>query len=334
MLKVITDEALIRKCHALFIRSFKPFIDKKYHVSLGHQGASTQARVSWSDRLGIWIYSTRISDSRYWNAFGIVKPGSSIHIPITCEINFPSAGIDRRIGGVMARDKKGRIFIVHRGKIGGGKKGIGKSLFENSYRGAWTLLEEGDGESPVALIGELKSPRFVRQATQFIRKVNVLKDSAASSAQLAFPFDSNILREELIGAAQNGLVNDEAASCDHGLVVHDLYSVLKREGFRVRNSGSPDLHTVGNDGKTKSIFSVETESNERAVYSAAMKILISALDHPERPSPVLVAPSSIDKSLRGSFFSLGIHVTTYDWDYNGDAVFTDLPKIQNEHRHG
>jgi hypothetical protein len=329
MLKVITDEAVISKCHAAFTRSFKPFIDKRILVNLGHQGASIRAKVSWSGRLGIWLFSTRLSDNRYWNALGIVKPETSMHIPITCEINFPHAGIDRRIGGVMAIDRTGRIFIVHRGKIGGGKKGIGKSLFENSYHGSWTLLEEGDSDSLVALIGELKSPRFVRQVTQFVRKVNAIKDSATTSSnQLTFPFDSHGLKEELIGDSQNSPTQDEHASCDYGLVVLDLYAVLKREGFRPGNSDSHDLYTVSDNDEMEIIFSVSSENDARAINSAAMKLLIGSSDYQRKPSLVLVVPSSIDKSLLNSFPSLGIQITTYDWDCNGEAVFSNIPILK------
>lgn len=328
MLKVITDEALIKKCHALFIRSFKPFIDRKIPVSLGHQGASILAKVSWSDRLGVWLFSSRISDNRYWNAFGIVRSDLSSHIPITCEINFPSSGIDRRIGGVMACDREGRVFIVHRGKIGGGKKGIGKSLFENSYRGSWTLLDEGDGESAVALIGELRSPRFVRQVTQFIRKVNAIKDSASSSsAQLTFPFDHHGLREELIGTGQSSLAHDESSSCDHGLAVHDLYTLLKREGFRPRNGASHDLFTIGDNGGMETIFSVVAEREERAVHAAAMRLLIGASGCERRPSLVLAVPSTLDRALLNGLPTLGIQIATYEWDGNGQAVFSGIPGL-------
>lgn len=93
-------------------------------------------------------------------------------IPITCEINFPVNGINRRIGGAFLTDSTGDIFVAHRGKIGGGKKGIGKSLFEDQYRGRWEIVEDNGFETEVALISALKLPRFVNQVRQLVFEVN------------------------------------------------------------------------------------------------------------------------------------------------------------------
>ena len=87
-------------------------------------------------------------------------PDGTSALPITCEINVPVAGIDRKLGGAFARNRDGRTFVVHRGLIGGAKKGVGKSLFASRFRGVWSALEEGRAVTPVAVIGELASPRF------------------------------------------------------------------------------------------------------------------------------------------------------------------------------
>ncbi|MCX5845548.1 MAG: hypothetical protein NTW12_04200 [Deltaproteobacteria bacterium] len=219
MLKVIDDETAIKKYRRQFIKSFKPFIDEKIPVNLGHPGGTVKANVSWSNTLGIWIFQEKISDSRYWHAFGTGKPSGSSHIPINCEINFPKNGIDRRIGGAIAADRDGQIFVVHRGKIGGGKKGVGKTLFEDHYRGVWTVMEDGTVETTVALIGVLSSPRFVRQVTQFVRKVNRIKDLTSQSSQLEMTFDELLFREELVGKTYDEVTHDPKTQCDHGLIV-------------------------------------------------------------------------------------------------------------------
>ncbi len=135
MLKVVEEESAIRRYQRQFVRAFRPLAEETIPVNLGHPGASVRARVSWSNRLGIWFFSRRIGTLGYWHAFGIGRPEGGANIPITCEINFPLCGIDRRTGGAFAEDHAGRVFVVHRGKLGGGRKGIGKSLFENHYRG-------------------------------------------------------------------------------------------------------------------------------------------------------------------------------------------------------
>ena len=53
MLKVIEDEKLIARYARQFAGTFRPFMDEKIRVKLGHQGASFSARVSWSKKLGM-----------------------------------------------------------------------------------------------------------------------------------------------------------------------------------------------------------------------------------------------------------------------------------------
>jgi hypothetical protein len=84
MLKVIDDESVIRKYRRQFIKCFKPFISEKIAVTLGHTGGTVKAKVSWAESLGIWIFYKKISESRFWHAFGIGKPSGSSPVPITC----------------------------------------------------------------------------------------------------------------------------------------------------------------------------------------------------------------------------------------------------------
>ena len=170
MLKIIQDAGTISRCQRLFVRRFKPFVNEKIPVKIGHQGASFTAKVSWSDSLGIWMVSPKSEEERYGHLFGVGRPAPAGHVPIACEINFPAKGVDRKIGAAFAGDHRGRVYVVHRGKIGGGQKGIGKTLFENRYHGVWTDLEDNGTTVTVAVVGDLHSTRFPRQAAQFCPK--------------------------------------------------------------------------------------------------------------------------------------------------------------------
>jgi hypothetical protein len=323
MLKVLDDETAIKKYRRQFIKSFKPFIDEKIPVNLGHPGGTVKANVSWSNTLGIWIFQEKISDSRYWHAFGTGKPSGSSHIPINCEINFPKNGIDRRIGGAIAADRDGQIFVVHRGKIGGGKKGVGKTLFEDHYRGVWTVMEDGPVETTVALIGVLSSPRFVRQVTQFVRKVNRIKDLTSRSSQLEMTFDELLFREELVGKTYDEVTHDPKTQCDHGLIVMDLSTALNRQGNKAANDLTRDLFTVNTKGKITVVFQVVTDVSTATINSATAQLLLNNTDLPERPRLILTVPKAIDQSLETKLKKLGISILEYEWQEN-HAVFPRL----------
>ena len=320
MLKIVQDEQIIRRCQRQFVKSFRPFADDKIPVSLGHPGASVKARVLWSGRLGIWFLSRKTEEGRYWNAFGTVQPKRDATIPITCEINFPVRGVDRRMGGALARDLAGRIFVVHRGKLGGSRKGVGKSLFADHYRGVWEMMEEGDAETPVAVIGALQSPRLVRQVTQFIRKVDRIKVMAsARSPQMEMPFHQIEFRETLVGERYCDIEKDKGAECDHGLVVGDLSESLRRQGFKVGNDDFHDLFITNARKEITAVFQVRTFGSPASVYSGATRLLLNSLRLPQPLRLVLVLPEKADPAVEEKLKKLRIDTITYEW--KGDQAW-------------
>ena len=327
MLKIIDDESAIKKYRRQFVKSFKPFIDDRINVHLGHSGGAFKAKVFWSNRLGIWMHLERVTGNRCGHAFGVGKPSSAIPASITCEINFPSHGIDRRIGGALAKDRFGRVFVVHRGKIGGGKKGVGKSLFEKHYRGAWSEMEDGDTVTAVALVGVLNSPRFVRQVTQFVRKVNQMKEVISHrSSQLEITFDEPRFREELIGTGYDHLALNSDLNCDQGLVVSDLHAFLKSKGYKLGNDIARDLFIVNAKRQVAAVFQVITEHSASIVQSGMANLLLKGVELPDKPCLILTVPLGVDKDLSSKLKKLGIDVLEYEWQ--GDqAVFPGLPKL-------
>lgn len=327
MLKIIQEEAAIRRYQRQFIRSFKPYVDEKIPVHLGHPGASTEAKVLWSGRLGIWLYSGKTEEGRYWNAFGIGKPKKSAHISITCEINFPAGGIDRRIGGALARDRKGRIFVVHRGRIGGGKKGVGKSLFADHYRGVWEIMEDGEEETTVALIGVLNSPRLVRQVAQYIHKIDKIKEAASYRAsQLEMKFETITFRETLIGERYCDQEKDKDSECDHGLVVKDLAECLRRRGMKVGNDGFHDLFIANDKGQMAVVFQIKTTYTPMSLHAGAAQLLLNSLRCTPPPRMILVIPEKPDGTLEEKLKKLSIDILPYAWNKD-QAQFTGLQAL-------
>jgi hypothetical protein len=266
------------------------------------------------ESLGIWSFSRKIAGSRYWNGFGIGRPEGGAAIAITCEINFPFYGVDRRTGGAFAQDRAGRLFVVHRGKLGGGRKGIGKSLFENHYRGVWEVMDDGGEETPVAVIGILQSPRFARQIAGFVRKIARIKETAAArSSQAELTFGELRLREELIGARYREQDRETGAECDHGLIVRDLAETLKQAGLRAGNDGNRDLVVMNRTGRIRAIFQVRTETTLADLHAGAAQLLLNGLSLPDNPLLILVLPRPPEAALRDKLKRLNIDILIYDW---------------------
>lgn len=328
MLKVIADQTAIKKCAGQFNKKFKPFVDEVIRVRLGHQGASFSAKVFWSGKLGVWKFSQTVKDVRYWNAFGIGKPGTSGVLSIASEINFPWSQIDRKTGGAFAEDHGGNVFAIHRGKIGGGKKGIGKSLFEHNYRGVWSLMEDGDCVSEVAVIGNLKSERFALQAAQFVKKIEIMKISAAESAQTEMDFAEIRFREDLVGS-ETPLPEDEIVFvCDHDLVVSQLAAELKRLKIKIGNDTENELFVVDtSENRISYIFEIVTDTKEKNIMAAAGRLLLQTSIAAVNPEPVLVLPEDIVRHYASDLRRINISVIGFNWQEER-AVFSGLERIK------
>ncbi|MFO7569566.1 MAG: hypothetical protein R6W75_07185 [Smithellaceae bacterium] len=327
MLRVVEDEKLIKKYAARFVRSFKPLVDEKIPVRLGHQGASFSARVLWSKKAGIWFFSQTAKQVRYANAFGIGKPPAGSHLPIAAEINFPAAGIDRRTGGAFARDPLGNVFAVHRGVIGGGKKGIGKSFFEEQYRGVWSWMEDADLISQVAVIGRLDSSRFPLQAALFVRKIDQLKSAVQRSSQTQFDFPEIAFREELLGESSPPSKDDLSPRCEQDLVVGHLASLLERWKFKVGNDPNRDLFIAEPTGnKISHVFAVSADSKEQSILAAVARLIIGS-DATEPPVTILVVPDHAVCRYAGDFERLHIRLIGFRLEQER-IIFPDLGKIR------
>ena len=328
MLKVIADQKTIKKYAGQFNKKFKPFIDEEIKVKLGHQGASFSAKVLWSKKLGIWKFSQTVKEVRYWNAFGIGKPGTSSVLSIASEINFPWVQIDRKTGGAFADDHRGNVFVIHRGKIGGGKKGVGKSLFEHNYRGVWSFMEDGDFISEVAVIGNLASCRFAPQAAQFVKKIEIMKLSAAESAQTEMDFAEISFREDLIGS-ETPLPEDEIVfACDHDLVVSELAAHLESQKIKIGNDAESELFAVDtSENRISHIFEIVTDTKEKSVMAATGKLLLQTSAAAVNPHPVLVLLEDNIRHYEQELKRINISVIGFHWQEE-KAVFSGLEKIK------
>jgi len=327
MLKILSDAQTVARCERLFIRRFRPFWDRKVPVKIGHQGASFAAQAAWSERLGIWM-AVREEQGRYGHIFGTTRPSPGGSVSIACEINFPQNGVDRRIGAAFARDDSGRIYVIHRGKIGGGQKGIGKNLFEKRYRGVWADLDEDGPLIMVAVVGEVGSPRFPRQVAQFVRKVTIIKDavSTSASAQTAMPLDDRRFLEELTGERYEDMRPDLSRACDHALIVRDLAAALKGLGYRTGNDSHEDLFALNGGNRAATVFHINADTRRRKIHEGITRLFFSSLSRRGPCRLVLVVPEPPEALLRTRLQGLNIETLTYDWQ-DEVAVFAGLEAL-------
>ncbi len=249
-------------------------------------------------------------------------------MPITAEINFPWSGIDRKTGAAFARDAWGRVYVIHRGKIGGGKKGVGKSLFEENYRGLWSWMEDGDTLAQVAVIGALESPRFALQAALFVRKIAHLKSTVSSSLQTSLNFQEVSFREERIGAAPASSAANLFEACDHDIIVSRLASLFTRWTYKVGNDDFHELFLISPDGDGLSyVLAVSTDTTEGSILAAAAKLLIQKSQSARPTEAILFLREDQVNQYAQSLQGIGVTALAYRLEKE-KIFFPDVDKIR------
>ena len=75
-------------------------------------------------------------------------------------------------------DKTGHTVLLHRGRIGGGREGIGKTSFMEWYSGKQVKFfdpSHDDGEESAVLVADLESSEFLIQLEAFVDAVHRFK---------------------------------------------------------------------------------------------------------------------------------------------------------------
>ena len=152
--------------------------DKIPDVVVGFRGGQDNLPVFSNNR--IW-FAYKPLEKRHWNAFGSGPLAHQRSNSVTVEVNPAIHGVDRRVAGLFAVDKETKhTVLLHRGKIGGGRKGIGKASFMEWYRGTpvrFTDPSRGEHKEQAILVADLESSEFLIQLESFVDIVRKFKDS-------------------------------------------------------------------------------------------------------------------------------------------------------------
>jgi hypothetical protein len=317
MLTAITDRFEIGACQRELERALKERPRKAEILLLGHQGGSFEEMVFHGP--GLWYATYRETESeipRHWNAFGLGKRAEGMQL-ITVEINPPLQGYEGRVSGLFARDDGERV-LLHRGRIGGDRKGIGKRAFREWSRSAWVeVAGPGNVKGEAILIGRLASPDLVDQIKLFVDEVGTFKSEVEAGRVSRRPgpqFASNTFNPEFHGKKKVRRTATIEYECFHGLVVNALAEKLKTSEdhgrTRVFNTREIDL-ALEIDGRLRRLYEAKSSAEPQAIYAGTGQLFIHALQGP-RVSKTLVLPvDEISKRTRGRLSALGIDVLGY-----------------------
>jgi len=181
MLTLLVEKSQISSAQKLLQgKLFVQLPQREGKYIIGYQGGNIEVSDLHADHR-IWFLSSK-SGARYWNAFGLAdRLNISTSNSITVEINSPFSGENGKVAGLFARGDDGSVYLLHRGKIGGGRAGVGKQAFLDWSKFALTSVQLPSGGSfDAILIGKLDSQSLSSDIARFVYAVADFKASISN----------------------------------------------------------------------------------------------------------------------------------------------------------
>lgn len=337
-MEVIQDQTQIEKCHLQLQKLLQKSSTERVKTIVGHRGYSEEKEVLYSEEFDIWWDMGSIAEGnsgkRYWNAFGLGKPKNRQIQDITCEINYPLKGINKRIAACWVKDGND-IFLVHSGKIGGGRKGIGKSGFIKNYNGVFEEVEVEGLPNEITIIGNLKDLKLSNQISNFVHEAFRIKQlllersNTEEESSLNDPLKKieHTFNEEFVGTKEYiGRKGKRSATANHGLVVNTLKRICSSKGFLVANDQQRDLYFYNLQSQIETVFEVKTSLKSQSIFTAVGQLYVNNIKLSPLPKMFYVIPEKPNTNLLETLKKLNIAVLVYHWE-NKVPIFENLDKL-------
>ena len=289
--------------------------------NLGGQGFSEKRDVTWHPKVGIWsLLEVREDLNRFWCCYGIENPTSTKALNIALEINPPYSGTNLRMAGAFAWGPGGLIHLCHTGRIGGGRRGVGKGALVENYWGEWTQMQYERRIVDVVDLGPIDSSHLASHLAWYTREVVRIKDRILRGPDQDSPQSGHqgigppTFVPEFSGARSPFTVRGTIeARVDHGPVVAALANVVSALGHEVHNDHERDLFTMDARGQLSCLFEVKTDVSTTSIYTAVGQLLLNGASRRNAVRLVLVLPGAPKRATREALSSIGIRVLPYMW---------------------
>ncbi len=264
-------------------------------------------------------------DDRFWWAFEPRPAGKSggarhalllghaAHPPtrresITCEINLPLGGADRKVAGIVAADATGALYLAHSGRMGGARPGQRKAGFREFLDdGVWRPLVWPDGaESEALIVAPLDSPRLTRLLGQFVDSVRRYKAG-----------DVSVPRTGLCVEATP--VDSATAACDRRLVDGALHEELVKRGLF---GGATDLFSLRGE-RPQPLFALVADGRPEELALAVGALSLAQARGGRDVRPILIAPAALVARDDAAFQALPFACVGFRWR-GARAIFDGL----------
>lgn len=338
-LEVISNESQIEKLNKVLSNLMTVnCIKKRQKLIYTTRGGAGETLVNYYPEGDFWWSGARLSKThKYYNLIG-VNPDFKKANNILVQINYQKVFRDFREGALWAKDTTGRIFLLHKGKMGGGVSGISIENIDRIYSGRRSTAYHGKQSKDCFVVCEIYAPKAFPQLVSFVKEIKKIKEilkeqsiSGSNEGKARKPMLMKKYTAEFWGKRKVYLKKGKIESeCDHGIIVDALKNELETNfGFKGRctSNGYVDLG-LDKKGKPLAIFEFKTSCGSQSIYTAVGQLLLHSNSLKTNPYKFAVLPDDFDKETEGDLRLLNITTIRYKWQ--GKKVkFLNLNTIKN-----
>jgi hypothetical protein len=311
-----------RKLESTISRDFK----KRATRNIGYPGGTTYDASVFTDGT-YWYWSSDlkskdVANPRRLNWFGLFKSEGGLQISV--EINTAYEGRNDKVAGFFARDNDtGAIYLLHSGRVGGGKKGVGKSAFL-----AWSdlrpveVVDSSGGIQEGVVVMPVDGIAASRSAVWYVDIIARFKQLVRAGDMETPEFQRKKKNlDDFYSEGRGRRKGKHSAEIDylsrHGEVVDALNSwrtlAQLPKGGRVVKSILIDMGVaVGSD--LVEVFEVKTSTARSDVYSAIGQLLVHGAATNCRRVIVLPHKETIAADLQEALQRLSIELLKFKLD--------------------
>lgn len=337
-LRLIADAKEKRAAQAAMERSLKAHLTNQGVKNVGYPGGNTNVVLYTAGERRLWAAFMKPSEDwkvkRFWNAYGVYRPNLPAQT-ITVEINIPTESNTAQVAAFFAKDTdKGDVYLMHSGKIGGGRPGIGKSAFLVWSKAKLVDVDEDGRRFRTGIaIGKLDDLDLASRIWKFVQNVHSFKEQAVTGALDTPEFKRRIkeferYRREFSGRKRGSRGGIFAYLTYHGDVVQKLYDHRNARcapGEEVFNSLLMDLYVKAR-GKLTEVYEVKTGVDRQMLYTAIGQVMTHSASEADGVLKVLVVPKDheIPDDFEHAIKSLGIKIRHFWLEGKGDKKIVHL----------
>lgn len=290
---------------------------------IGWQGGGDNARVYLKNNF--WFTSKKYTDRpktpRYWNAFGYCDPKQpdSTTLVITVEINIELENTSNQLAGYFARDESGRIWLMHSGRVGGGRAGISKEAFLGwGFIETCPVFDAHDKTRQGIPVTPIDQSNALQTIEKFVDRVRKFKEEATSKPEILKIARNRYkertkYRREATGVRKAKGKSAVAYETMHGDVVDALFREREanKKQYEAVLNGLPDLY-VTDRGIVTEVYEVKMSCDRQSLYTAIGQLFVHSAGN-IKAQKILVLPSDqkIARDIQKTIISFGIDVRRF-----------------------